>query len=56
MKNQKQTSSGITRLAAKTLANPRSSERSKSLAGSALAQAPAQARSGKAQGARPKKA
>lgn len=52
MKNQKQTSPGITRLAAKTLANPRSSERSKSLAGSALAQA----RSGKAQGARPKKA
>lgn len=39
MKNTKQTSPALTRLAAKTLANPRASQRSKSLAGSALAQA-----------------
>lgn len=39
MKNAKQTSSSITRLAAQTLANPRASQRSKALAGSALAQA-----------------
>lgn len=39
MKNAKQTSPSITRLAAKTLSNPKASQRSKALAGSALAQA-----------------
>jgi len=39
MKNRKQTSPALTRLAAKTLANPKASQRSKSLAGSALSQA-----------------
>jgi hypothetical protein len=38
MKNRKQTSPALTRLAAKTLANPKASQRSKSLAGSALSQ------------------
>jgi len=39
MKNRKQTSTRVAALAAKTLGDPRSSKKTKALAGSALAQA-----------------